>query len=193
MLKMKTRLFVSFWLIGILITNAQIFDKKYFNEVLDTLTSNSFVGRGYVEDGMNKAGNYLQNEFKKNGLKSFSTNYTQNFTFPINIIKNATLKIDGKELKYGTDFIVKPSSRSVSESKLAFYTLNTKEYLESFQFKEKTKNFIIKDDKLQKTKNIILPPLATEVDSIKKYYKQWANIYEKNEPENRAIFRFYFR
>ena len=190
MLKMKTRLFVSFWLIGILITNAQIFDKKYFNEVLDTLTSNSFVGRGYVEDGMNKAGNYLQNEFKKNGLKSFSTNYTQNFTFPINIIKNATLKIDGKELKYGTDFIVKPSSRSVSESKLAFYTLNTKEYLESFQFKEKTKNFIIKDDKLQKTKNIILPPLATEVDSIKKYYKQWANIYEKNEPENRAIFRF---
>ncbi|MEG0188676.1 MAG: M28 family peptidase, partial [Algoriella sp.] len=95
-----------------------------------------------------------------------------------------------KELKYGTDFIVKPSSRSVSESKLAFYTLNTKEYLESFQSKEKTKNFIIKDDKLQKAKNIILPPLATDVDSIKKYYKQWANIYEKNEPENRAIFRF---
>ena len=187
---MKTRLFVSFWLIGILVTHAQIFDKKYFNEVLDTLTSNSFAGRGYVEDGMNKAGDYLQNEFKKNGLKSFSTNYTQNFTFPINIIKNATLKIDGKELKYGTDFIVKPSSRSVSESKMAFYTLNTKEYLESFQSKEKTKNFIIKDDKLQKAKNIILPPLATEVDSIKKYYKQWANIYEKNEPENRAIFRF---
>lgn len=190
MLKMKTRLFVSFWLIGILITNAQIFDKKYFNEVLDTLTSNSFAGRGYVEDGMNKAGDYLQNEFKKNGLKSFSDNYAQSFTFPINIIKNATLKIDGKELKYGTDFIVKPSSRSVSESKLAFYTLNTKEYLESFQSKEKTKNFIIKDDKLQKAKNIILPPLATDVDSIKKYYKQWANIYEKNEPENRAIFRF---
>ncbi|MEG0983550.1 M28 family metallopeptidase [Algoriella sp.] len=187
---MKTRLFVSFWLIGILITNAQIFDKKYFNEVLDTLTSNSFAGRGYVEDGMNKAGDYLQNEFKKNGLKSFSDNYAQSFTFPINIIKNATLKIDGKELKYGTDFIVKPSSRSVSESKLAFYTLNTKEYLESFQSKEKTKNFIIKDDKLQKAKNIILPPLATDVDSIKKYYKQWANIYEKNEPENRAIFRF---
>ena len=187
---MKTRLFVSFWLIGILVTHAQIFDKKYFNEVLDTLTSNSFAGRGYVEDGMNKAGDYLQNEFKKNGLKSFSDNYAQSFTFPINIIKNATLKIDGKELKYGTDFIVKPSSRSVSESKMAFYTLNTKEYLESFQSKEKTKNFIIKDDKLQKAKNIILPPLATEVDSIKKYYKQWANIYEKNEPENRAIFRF---
>ena len=190
MLKMKTRLFVSFWLIGILVTHAQIFDKKYFNEVLDTLTSNSFAGRGYVEDGMNKAGDYLQNEFKKNGLKSFSDNYAQSFTFPINIIKNATLKIDGKELKYGTDFIVKPSSRSILESKIAFYTLNTKEYLESFQSKEETKNFIIKDDKLQKAKNIILPPLATEVDSIKKYYKQWANIYEKNEPENRAIFRF---
>ena len=79
MLKMKTKLFVSFWLIGILVAQAQIFDKKYFKEVLDTLTSNSMAGRGYVELGMDKAANYLQNEFIKNGAKPYASNYEQKF------------------------------------------------------------------------------------------------------------------
>ena len=170
--------------------NAQTFDQKYFKTILDSLTSNSFAGRGYVENGMANAGNYLQAEFQKNGLKSFSNNYTQTFKFSINVIKDAKLKINGKELKYGIDFIVKPSSRSVSESKLAFYTLNTKEYVESFQSNDKTRHFIVKDNELQKRKHIILPPLVTSVDSIQKYYKQWANVYEKEDNQDRAIFRF---
>ena len=139
---------------------------------------------------MTNAGNYLQAEFQKNGLKSFSNNYTQTFKFSINVIKDAKLKINGKELKYGIDFIVKPSSRSVSESKLTFYTLNTKEYVESFQSNDKTRHFIVKDNELQKRKHIILPPLVTSVDSIQKYYKQWANVYEKEDNQDRAIFRF---
>lgn len=175
---------------AIAIGNAQTFDQKYFKTILDSLTSNSFAGRGYAENGMTNAGIYLQNEFQKNGLKSFSSNYEQNFTFPINIIKDAKLKVNGKELKYGIDFIVKPSSKSISKTNLPFYIFDTKAYIESFQSKDKTRNFIIKDDESQKGKHIILPPLVTSVDSIQKYYKQWANIYEKSENENRAIFRF---
>ena len=190
MLKMKTKLFVSFWLIGILVVQAQIFDKKYFKEILDTLTSNSMAGRDYVEQGMDKAANYLQNEFIKNGAKPYANNYEQKFQFPINIIKNARLTINGKELKYGTDFIVKPSSKSIVNSKLPFYVFDTKTYIESFQSKNKTRDFVINDTKLQQGKNIILPPLDTKVDSIAQYYKQWANNYEKDETQNRAIFRF---
>ncbi len=182
---------------AIAIGNAQTFDQKYFKTILDSLTSNSFAGRGYVENGMTNAGIYLQNEFQKNGLKSFSSNYEQNFTFPINIIKDAKLKINGKELKYGIDFIVKPSSKTLVNTKFSylnhspsFYIFDTKAYTESFQSKDKTRDFIVKDDELQKGKHIILPPLTTSIDSIQKYYKQWANIYEKSENENRAIFRF---
>ena len=190
MLKIKMILFglISFFLIES--GNAQAFDQKYFKTVLDSLTSNSFAGRGYVENGMTNAGIYLHTEFQKNGLKSFSNNYNQAFNFPINIIKDAKLKINKKELKYGIDFIVKPSSKSISKTNLPFYFFDTKAYIESFQLKDKTRDFIVKDDELQKGKHIILPPLVTSVDSIQKYYKQWANIYEKNENENRAIFRF---
>ncbi len=189
---LKGKMFLVGWLcvMGFMNVKAQAFDQKYFKTILDSLTSDWFAGRGYVDDGMNKAGDYLKAEFKKNGLHSFSNNYEQKFIFPINIIKNAQLKINGKELKYGIDFIVKPSSRSVSHSKLKFYTFDTNAYIESFQSKEKTKNFIVKDDQLQKRRNIILPPLQTKIDSIQKYYKQWANIYEKNEVQNRTIFRF---
>lgn len=179
---------ISFFLIES--GNAQTFDQKYFKTILDSLTSNSFAGRGYVENGMTNAGIYLQNEFQKNELKSFSNHYNQTFTFPINIIKDAKLKINGKELKYGIDFIVKPSSKSISKTNLPFYIFDTKAYIESFQSKDKTRDFIIKDDELQKGKHIILPSLVSSVDSIQKYYKQWASIYEKNENENRAIFRF---
>ncbi|WP_282628683.1 M28 family metallopeptidase [Empedobacter sedimenti] len=190
MLKIKMILFGLISCFAIAIGNAQTFDQKYFKTILDSLTSNSFAGRGYVDNGMTNAGSYLQTEFKKNGLSSFSSNYKQTFTFPINVIKDAKLKINGKELKYGIDFIIKPSSKSVFESKLAFYTLNTKEYVESFQSNDKTRHFIVKDNELQKRKNVILPPLMTSVDSIQKYYKQWANIYEKDDNQDRAIFRF---
>lgn len=190
MLTLKIRFIgLIFWL-GILVGNAQSFDQKYFKTILDSLTSDSFAGRGYIEDGMMNAGIYLQNEFQKNGVKAFSENYEQKFTFPINVIKESKLKINGSELKYGIDFIVKPSSQSVSESKLPFYIVDTQNYIESFQSKEKTRAFIVKDAELQKRKNIILPPLSTSVDSIQKYYKQWANIYEKDDNTSRAIFRF---
>lgn len=172
------------------IGKAQSFDQKYFRTILDSLTSNSFAGRGYVENGMTNAGIYLQSEFKKNGLKSFSPNYEQTFSFPINIIKDSKLKINGKELKYGIDFIVKPSSKSISKTNLPFHVFDNKSYIESFQSKEKTRDFVIKDNQNQKGKHIILPPLETVVDSIQQYYKQWSNIYEKDENENRAIFRF---
>ncbi|WP_413533293.1 M28 family metallopeptidase [Empedobacter brevis] len=188
MLKIKL---ILFGLISCSATvNAQTFDQKYFKTVLDSLTSNSFAGRGYVENGMTNAGIYLESEFQKKGTKPFTENYEQTFTFPINIIKDAKLKINGKELKYGIDFIVKPSSKSISKTNLPFYFFDTKTYLESFQSKDKTRNFIVKDEEQQRGKHIILPPLETSVDSIQKYYKQWANIYEKDDNQNRAIFRF---
>ncbi|MBF0596343.1 M28 family metallopeptidase [Faecalibacter rhinopitheci] len=180
------------FIIGIfLLGNISKAQPKYFDEVLKVLTSKKMSGRGYTHDGMKNASFYLSNEFKKIGLKSFETDYLQPHQFPINIIEDASLKINGKKLIYGKDYIVKPSSKSIdNQKKKSFYTFSVEEYIKSFDNRESTKDFVLNDHKQQLDKNIILPPLDTDVDSIQKYYKQWANIYEVDSDENRAIFRF---
>lgn len=190
MLKLKLLILLGVFYASFFCVKAQKFNKAYFNTILDSLTSNSFAGRGYVDDGMNKAAFYLQKEFAKNELKSFSSNYEQQFSYPINVIQNAELTINGKQLRYGIDFIVKPSSHSISDVGLGYSIFDTNAYIASFQSKNKTRDFIIKDHQLHQNKNIILPPLETTVDSIKQYYKQWANIYENDQNKEKAIFRF---
>ena len=164
---------------------------NYFNKLVKELADDKYNGRGYTYDGMRKASAYLSNEFKSIGLKPFTPNYYQQVKFPINIIEEASLKLNGKDLIYGKDYIVKPSSKSVSSNqKLDIYYFPVEDYIESFQSNQKTKDFVINDYYNQKGKNIILPPIQTKVDSIGKYYKQWANNYETEVNDDRAVFRF---
>lgn len=91
---------------------AQVVD--YAREVVSTLASDEFKGRGYVGNGDKLAADYIRNEFKEIGLKSFSKNYTQNFTTPVNTFPNKlTLKLNGKELIPGEDYLISPGSPSV--------------------------------------------------------------------------------
>ncbi|MBS7334294.1 MAG: Zn-dependent exopeptidase M28 [Weeksellaceae bacterium] len=164
---------------------------KYYNQVLKKLTSKNLSGRGYTYNGMEKASDYLAKEFNKNGLKYFNGSYLQEFEFPINIIHQTKLTINGKKLVYGKDYIVKPSSKSISTAEnINYYHFPIDDYIKSFESKEKIKQFIINDTQRQKDKHVILPVLHTTVDSINTYYKQWANIYESENNKYRAIFRF---
>ncbi|RLZ12216.1 M28 family metallopeptidase [Faecalibacter macacae] len=180
-----------YFCVFLVVTTIAFGQPKYYDQILKQLTSKKMAGRGYTYDGMEKASKYLAKEFEKNNLKSFNGSYLQEFEFPINIIHQAELTINGKKLVYGKDYIVKPSSKSVDYSEnSSYYNFPVEDYIDSFQSLEKTKQFIIQDSKNQKGKHIILPALNTKVDSIKNYYKQWANIYEKDNNANRAIFRF---
>lgn len=164
---------------------------KYYNQVLKKLTSKNLSGRGYTYNGMEKASDYLAKEFNKNGLKYFNGSYLQEFEFPINIIHQTKLTINGKKLVYGKDYIVKPSSKSISTAEnINYYHFPIDDYIKSFESKDKIKQFIINDTQHQKDKHVILPVLHTTVDSINTYYKQWANIYESDNNKYRAIFRF---
>ncbi|GGF02787.1 Peptidase family M28 [Chishuiella changwenlii] len=190
MLKVKLLSFLVIFSSCLFVVKAQKFKQKYFERIINSLTSDYYAGRGYVDNGMSKSALYLQKEFKKNKLQSFSTDYEQKFTYPINVIQNAELKINGLELKYGIDYIVKPNAQSVSDVGLDYSFFDTTAYTESFQSKNKTRDFIVNDHQLNFEKNIILPPLENTVDSIKQYYKQWSSIYEREQNINRGIFRF---
>lgn len=89
----------------------------YAKEVVQTLSSDEFQGRGYVNKGDKIASDYIRKEFERFGLKSFSKKYLQKFDLSINTFpKSIELSVNGQKLKAGYDFHVTPGSPSVSGS-----------------------------------------------------------------------------
>lgn len=78
-------------------------DLAYTRKTLNTLTSPALWGRGYTNDGMAKAADFITREFKAMGLHPLK----QEFSFPVNSFPGAMdLTVDGKKLIPGKDFIV---------------------------------------------------------------------------------------
>ncbi|MCE7996381.1 MAG: M20/M25/M40 family metallo-hydrolase [Roseivirga sp.] len=98
-----------------LLASAQ--DLSYAREVVDTLASKSFSGRGYVNSGDKTAADYISSEFKKIGLESFQRGYFQKFSTPVNSFPGTMeLALNGITLKAGTDYLIEPGSPAVNGS-----------------------------------------------------------------------------
>ena len=108
----KNRIFTIFFLI----ISTSIFGQniKYARKVIDTLCSPYMGGRGYVDDGMHRAADFINQEFETIQLKKFTKEYTQNFDIHVNTFPSEMLvNIDGKELVPGIDFLVSSSSTGI--------------------------------------------------------------------------------
>jgi hypothetical protein len=84
---------------------------EYPKEIIQTLCSPSFKGRGYVAGGDSLAADYLEKQMKALGLQPIENTFFQAFSFPVNtfpgtmkLIFNQTLQIPG------VDYIVDPAS-----------------------------------------------------------------------------------
>jgi hypothetical protein len=89
-------------------------DISFNRSVVDTLTSRNFWGRGYTNEGMKKAADYLALQLKSFGLKPLGTDYLQPFTYPANTFPGKMeLELNGMKLNPGVDFIVGPESRGI--------------------------------------------------------------------------------
>ncbi len=84
--------------------------------MVDTLCSSYFWGRGYTNDGMKKAADFLSGQFKIYGLMPMNTNsFLQDFSYPVNIFPGKMeVIINGKELIPGKDFIVSPEAHGLN-------------------------------------------------------------------------------
>jgi aminopeptidase YwaD len=82
-------------------------DSLYTRQVIKKLTSKEFYGRGYLNNGLDKAAKYISGELKNMKIQSlFSTGYYQWFDFNVNTFPGkVNVKINGKSLKPGVDFI----------------------------------------------------------------------------------------
>jgi len=90
-------------------------DISFAKKMVDTLTSPYFWGRGYTNDGMKKAGNFLADQFKIYGLQPISgKDFFQNFSYPVNTFPGKMeVAINGKQLVPGKNFIVRPDSKGI--------------------------------------------------------------------------------
>ncbi|MDR2009805.1 MAG: M28 family peptidase [Bacteroidales bacterium] len=90
-------------------------------ERVGKLSSQEFYGRGYVKDGVNKAADYIKKELETTGVKSFGNSYYQPFEYNINTFPSKMeVKIDGKILEPGIDYMIGPETPSIN-AKYGFF------------------------------------------------------------------------
>lgn len=119
-------------------------DIGFARKIVDTLTSSSFWGRGYTNDGMSKAANFLAGQFQSYGLKPLKGNvFLQSFSYPVNTFPGKMeVNINGKELVPGKDFIISPESKGIKGK-------GSLERADSVQFVNRQSRVIVKlEDKL---------------------------------------------
>jgi aminopeptidase YwaD len=85
----------------------------YNKYLVDTLTSTKFWGRGYTNNGMQLAAEFLAAEFKKNGLAPLEgKSYLQKFSYSANSFPSKMeVILDGKKLIPGVDYLVTAESK----------------------------------------------------------------------------------
>ncbi|MFC2128035.1 M28 family metallopeptidase, partial [Bacteroidota bacterium] len=113
---------------------------NYANTIINTLSSPSYHGRGYVSNGDKLAAKFIQKEYKKLGLKKFNKSYSQKFSFSVNTQPGElTLSLNNQKLIPGKDFLIDPGSPSIKGSFKTVKT-NCNELLETEKFLKKLKN-----------------------------------------------------
>jgi len=104
------------WVFILLFNNSVLSQLYPFKAYVDTLTSDYFSGRGYVRDGHLKTAKFIENEFANIGLEPIVNNaYLQKFPIKVNVFEeDLFVKKNGKLLDEGVDYIIDPSSASLT-------------------------------------------------------------------------------
>ena len=80
-------------------------DLAHYKKIVKELSSAKYQGRGYAEDGANKAGKWIAKEFAKVGVDEVTC---QPFTLNINTFPGKMdVRVDGKKLTPGVDFTLR--------------------------------------------------------------------------------------
>jgi hypothetical protein len=86
----------------------------YAREIVNTLSSTEYKGRGYTGKADLKSAEYIRNEFKKQGIQSLENNYFQHFYLNVNTFPGTIeVKLEDNILFPGIDYLVDPSSPTV--------------------------------------------------------------------------------
>jgi aminopeptidase YwaD len=131
---------------------------NYVHKVIDTLTSPSFYGRGYVNKGDSLAANYIAQQISQTGARSFNNNFFQSYSFGINTYPGEMyLATDKVELIPGKDYIISSSSPGAKGSYKALWlngsTFLTQTEIQKFEKKNLSNTVLIIDTSFKDMEN----------------------------------------
>jgi hypothetical protein len=128
-------------------------NKTYAKQVVKTLSSPEFHGRGFVKGGDKIASEYIKTELEKWNTLTFGDSYFQYLNLDINTINKAKLIVGEKELKLGDDYLVYASSSSL-KGKYELYQVDSFNLSEFIAQDNKNKIFVL-DTNRNKSKDLI--------------------------------------
>ena len=103
-----------FYITSLIALNSFSQDTVYARQIIKKLTSKELLGRGYVNNGVNKAASFISKELKSIGLSKFGKSYSQNYSFPVNIFPSTmSVVLDGKALIAGKHYLIYPSAETI--------------------------------------------------------------------------------
>jgi len=83
-------------------------------EILNTICSEDFHGRGYAMGGVEKTARFIEKRLKKYHLKKFDKTYFQEFKIHVNTLSgNNLIRLNNKDLTPGIDYLISASSGSL--------------------------------------------------------------------------------
>jgi len=107
----------SLYLLAFILLSMQLSaqDTSYVRQLVDTLSSQHFFGRGYLNQGGNKAAAYLRDEMKHIGLQPVDDSYLQDFSFRVNTFPaDPVLSINGETYRAGYDYVMPSDCPSIN-------------------------------------------------------------------------------
>lgn len=79
---------------------------------IEILSSDSFYGRGYINEGDKIAAEYLKKEFQKLGLKPINTSFLQPLNLSVNTITQTAIMLNDERLVEGESYLLNPNAPS---------------------------------------------------------------------------------
>lgn len=169
----KRTVILSVWILAVIPNGIKAQNSEYAQYVIKTLSSPIFHGRGYVNNGLDSAANFILKEFEKIQLQPFFNGYRQKFTIPVNTFPgNMSLRLNNTSLQPVREFIVDPASSGLT-GKYHTAVIYKDELLNrkilNRKLKEAKDGFLVVDDSVTRQVNENEKKIANDIIRILKY------------------------
>ncbi|MDR1459446.1 MAG: M28 family peptidase, partial [Bacteroidales bacterium] len=172
MMEMKNRKLFCFILLGFFLvifsSKLPAQDSAYARNVIKTLASPAFKGRGYAFKGDSIAANFISKEFSRFALNKWTENYYQTYYVSINVFEGNT------EINFKKNY---PSSTCSDAMQIAAYSATAKG---EFSIIPATEKMLKNKFDSSKTKDKFIAVDMTRYVSNKEKRSQWNHLIDNN-------------